>query len=248
MRVELADCLVLHRRPWRETSLIVDVLSRDHGRLALMAKGARRTKSRWSGTLEPLSRVVASWQGRGDMPTLTDVQPRCAYQLADMRLMAGLYAAELVMRLCARADPLPQVFDRLIRLVDFLAADAPAIVALRFFERDLLAALGYGLDLWHTADTGEPIMEGRRYTHVADVGFVSADRHDAESVDGCVLTGLRAGRFEAADDARAARDLLRRALAPQLGDRELKSVTTARAMQRLSRQSTASEQMKESGQ
>lgn len=242
--VELTDCIVLHRRPWRETSLIVDALAREHGRVALVARGARRPKNRWSGVLEPLGRVSLSWRGRGEMPTLTDAQPEHGHRLTGNRLMAGLYSVELVMRLCARHDPQPAVFDSLAGLVEVLDAGAPAIVAVRFFERDLLAALGYGMDLAHAADTGQAIVAGRRYNFVADIGFETADT-DApemarETVDGRVLIGLRDGRFANADDVRAARDVCRRALMPHLGDRPLQSVATARAMQRLHSQPATS--------
>jgi len=161
VRVDLAECIVLHRRPWRETSLIVEVLARDYGRVALVAKGARRPKSRWSGLLEPLGRVSLSWQGRGEMQTLIDVQPDVYRRLTDNRLMAGWYAAELTLRLCARGDPNPMLFHSLAGLLDVLNAGAPAVVALRFFERDLLAALGYGLDFQTAADTGRPVIAGQ---------------------------------------------------------------------------------------
>lgn len=235
VRVDLADCIVLHRRAWRETSLIVDVLARDHGRMALVAKGARRPKSRWSGLLEPLGRVSLSWQGRGEMQTLIDVQPGIYRRLTDNCLMAGWYAAELTLRLCARGDPHPMLFHSLAGLLDVLDADAPPVVALRFFERDLLAALGYGLDYQTAADTGRPVVAGQRYNLVANVGFKTAEADAPDAVDGRVLIGLTRGRFAQAEDARAARNLLRQALAPHLGDRELKSVATARAMRRLGR-------------
>ncbi|NNC22816.1 DNA repair protein RecO [Salinisphaera sp. USBA-960] len=241
MHVDLADCVVLHRRAWRETSLIVDVLAREHGRFALVAKGARRPKSRWSGTLEPLARVSLSWRGRGDMPTLADVQPGAPRRLGDNRLLAGLYAAELTLRLCARGDPHPALFDSFATLLEILEQGAPAVVALRFFERDLLAELGYGLDLWHAADTGQAVVAGQAYNLVADVGFETADNETVDAVDGRVLIGLRSGRFELGADVRTARDLMRRALAPHLGDRPLKSVATAHAMQRLGRRSDAVE-------
>ncbi|MES1925448.1 DNA repair protein RecO [Salinisphaera sp. T31B1] len=237
MRVELNACRVLHRRAWRDTSLICEAFSRDHGRIALVAKGARRPKSRWRGLLEPLAAVDLAWSGRGDLYTLTDAEPRQRSALTGHALMGGFYACELVMRLTARDDPHPPLFESLDALLDAMHAGAPAIVALRFFERDLLDEVGYGVNLSATADTGEPVEPGRDYLYHPDTGLHSAiagQTQAAVRVPGSALVGLVRGRFDSRADIRAARDLMQAAIAPHLGARPLKSVATLQAMQQFS--------------
>ena len=160
MRVELAPALILHRRAWRDTSVLVEAFAREHGRIGLLAKGARRPKSRWQGVLEPLTGLALSWTGRGELHTLTDVDAPRRYRLSGHALMGGFYACELIMRLLARDDPHPPLYDSLIALLDGLDAGAPAIVALRFFERDLLDVLGYGISLEATSDDDTAVVAG----------------------------------------------------------------------------------------
>lgn len=234
MRVELNACRVLHRRAWRDTSVIVDAFSREHGRVALVAKGARAAKSRWRGLLEPLAGLDLAWSGRGELYTLTNAEPRTRNTLSGNALMGGFYACELLMRLTARDDPHPPLYDSLDALLDGLAVGAPAIVALRFFERDLLDELGYGLVLDATADTGEAIESAARYVYHPEAGLrhaVQVSQSNEVQINGSALQALASGRFGGREDIRAARDLMQAAIAPHLGSRPLKSVQTLQAMQ-----------------
>jgi len=233
VRVELTPALVLHRRPWRDTSFIIEVFSREHGRVAAIAKGARRAKSRWRGLLEPLTAADLSWSGRGEMYTLTDVEWRRGHALTGNNLMGGLYASELVMRLTARDDPHPAIYDSLSALLAALADGAPAIVGLRFFERDLLDELGYGIELDNTAD-GERIERDGSYRYHPDRGVAigyGVLRDGEVDVSGRALLGLIEGRLPDREAIRQARNLMQAALAPQLGAKPLKSVQTLQAMQ-----------------
>lgn len=234
MRVDLTPALILHRRAWRDTSFLIEAFSREHGRIGLIAKGARRPKARWRGLLEPLASLQLAWSGRGELYTLTDVEARRRYSLAGQSLMAGFYASELVLRLMARDDPHALLYDSLEALLDALDAGAPAIVALRFFERDLLDAVGYGVPLEATTDTGEAVVAGADYLYHPEAGLRRAARRpdtDEMTIAGRALLGLVHGRFEHRDDVRAARDLMQAAIAPYLGSRPLKSVQTLQAMQ-----------------
>ena len=234
MRVELAPALILHRRAWRDTSVLVEAFAREHGRIGLLAKGARRPKSRWQGVLEPLTGLALSWTGRGELHTLTDVDTPRRYRLSGHALMGGFYASELIMRLLARDDPHPPLYDSLIALLDGLDAGAPAIVALRFFERDLLDVLGYGISLEATSDDDTAVVAGGRYLYHPDTGLRQARGAPGPGevqIAGDALRGLAAGRFDNRADVRAARDLMQAAIAPHLGGRPLKSVATLQAMQ-----------------
>lgn len=233
MRVELEPTLILHRRPWRDTSLIVEAFSRERGRVALMAKGARRPRSRWRAQLEPLSLTELSWTGRGELYTLTDLEFVRQYQLSDKTLLSGLYAAELLMRLTARDDPCPTVYDAMTHMLSALHNGAPAIVGLRFFERDLLEALGYGLNLLRQ-ESGEPVRAEAEYRYLASAGLRPRGQlREGVPVAGRTLLGLFHGRLPDREAVHQARDLLQAALAPHLGNRPLKSVQTLQAMQQV---------------
>lgn len=231
MRVELTPALILYRRAWRDTSLIVEAFSREHGRIGAIAKGARRVRSRWRGLLEPLSAVELSWSGRGELYTLTGVEYVRGHALAGNALMGGLYAAELVMRLTARDDPHPRIHDSLAALLSAMVEGAPAIVALRFFERDLLDELGYALTLGET-EAGESVEPGADYAWRPEQAPRRGTAGAGEmAVAGRTLIGLAGGRLPDRDAVRQARDLMQAALAPHIGTKPLKSVATLQAMQ-----------------
>jgi DNA repair protein RecO (recombination protein O) len=239
MRVSLSPALILHRRPWRESSLLVEAFAREQGRVGLIAKGARRATARWRGLLEPLAAVDLSWSGRGELYTLTGAEGVRRHPLADNALMAGLYASELVMRLTARDDPHPKLYDSLLALLDTLFPGAPAVIALRFFERDLLATTGYGVPLEATSD-GSPVSARAHYYYDAQKGLrVAAGSAAAGEVEigGRTLLGLAQGRLVQRGDVREARALMRAAIAPLLGGAPLKSVQTLQAMQQFTAKS-----------
>lgn len=225
-QAQLEPGYVLHRRPWRETSLLLEVLTARHGRLGLVARGARRSRGGGSqaGLLQPFVPLLLSWSGRGELATLTGVEAagRTAW-LRGRGLLAALYVNELLMRLLAREDPHPEVHEAyawvLARLTGPEAGEAP----LRIFEKRLLEALGYGLVLEHEADAGAPVRPEALYTYHADRGPMAAGvaEGDGLPVQGATLLALAR---EALDDPRALREakaLMRAALQPHLGERPL---------------------------
>lgn len=231
MRVELAPALILHRRAWRDTSFMLEAYSREHGRVGLIARGARRSRARWCGLLEPLADVSLSWSGRGELYTLTGVETEQRFALTGNRLWSGFYACELVLRLTAREDPQLGIYASLRSLLQTLACGAPGVVALRFFERDLLHELGYGLPLGTDAHAQPPITADTNYAWHPERGLYAGPAYDdAIAVPGSALLGLAAGRFQSRADIHAARALLGAAIAVHLGDRPLKTLQTLRAM------------------
>ncbi len=240
MRVELAPALILHRRAWRDTSFLVEAFSREYGRIGLVAKGARRARARWRGLLVPLADLRLSWSGRGELFTLTGVEVDRRYTLHGNALMAGFYASELVLRLTAREDAHPLVYDSLRALLQALADSAPAVVALRFFERDLLDEIGYGVPLAADSDTGEAVAADTHYAWHPDRGLRRGVAGDDEiAVAGSALIGLLEGRFASRADVHAARRLMTAAVASHLGGRPLKTLQTMQAMQQFRRLASA---------
>lgn len=236
-RVELAPALIIHRRAYRESSLLLDAFTREHGRLGLVARGSRTRQSRWRGALEPLRPVRLSWSGRGELYNLTGAEPgRGDIQLSGENLYAGFYAGELVMRLTARDDPHPLLFDALVNLLQRLSEDADPAVPVRCFECELLAALGYGLPLTHDTATGNVIVATSTYLFHPDQGLWLADRGASTGealVSGDVLLGLSEGKLSTSGQRHAARQLLKAALKPHIGNRPLQTTRTLHAMRRM---------------
>ncbi len=144
-KVSQQPAFVLHTYPWRETSLIAEVLTQDYGRLSIVAKGAKRPYSQYRGLLSPFCPLCVSYGGKGEVKVLT----RCEWQgtiiLPDSSLMAAFYINELLVRLLTRNDPVPLLFSSYFETLRSLSKHEDTASCLRRFEMDLLETLGYGL-------------------------------------------------------------------------------------------------------
>ena len=227
--MENAPGYVLHSRPWRETSLIVEGFAREHGRVGLVARGVRRARSRLRGALLPFHPLLLSWSGRGELPTLTgaDTGSGPVRTLRGRALFSGFYLNELLLKLLPRNDPHPDLFDDYRRALAALGEEGRALDGvLRTFEKRLLDALGYGPTLDRAADTGAPVSPDRRYRYVPERGPVEAAcAEDGPVVSGRTLLALAGGRLGGGGDLERAeaRRLMRAVLAPHLGPRPLGS-------------------------
>lgn len=164
MRIEQQPAFILHARPYRETSLLLEAFTRDHGRVGLVARGVRRERSRLPrGLLQPLQPLLLDWLQRGELGTLASADAAGApLPLAGEALLPALYANELVSRLCGRNDAHAGSFAAYAQCLARLAWDDDAAWTLRRFERDVLADLGYALALRQAMD-GTPVEEGIDY-------------------------------------------------------------------------------------
>ncbi len=226
MRVLAQPACVLHARAWRETSLLVEALSRDFGRVGLVARGVRGPRSRLSrALLEPLQVLRMDWSGRGELATLTAVEPTAAARIFPPRaLPAAMYVNELLVRLTARNDPQPALFERYVQVLDDLANGGSMAWRLRCFERDLLTALGYAPVLAVDAMSGAPLSADREYDYVPGEGAMAVGQGGGGvRVRGSALLALAAGREPDAADQAALRRLMRALLGAQLGGRGLQS-------------------------
>ena len=198
-RIADEAAFVLHSHPYKETSLIVDVLTRHHGRVALVARGAKRPRSALRGVLlafQPLSvawlqgraRAVNGAQGGGDLRTLTRAEWLGGLMpLRGEALMSGFYLNELIQKLLARDDPHEGLFDAYVEALAALAANGPAAPILRRFENALLREAGYALHASHTVD-GIPIDPAASYRYQPERGPLPIDgRVDAR--DDAVVAG-----------------------------------------------------------
>ncbi len=226
MRVEQQPGYILHARAWRETSLLLEVLSRDHGRVGLVARGVRRERTRTPrALLQPLTPVYLSWSGRGELATLTGIEAAgSGLGLVGEALLCALYLNELVARLMARDDPQSDVFAVYVETLARLARGEPPAWTLRRFERDLLAHLGYGLLLEAEAESGDAITPDGLYAYRLDTGPVpwrSAD--DGLKLRGSALLALMQDFPPDAVDLTALRRLMRALIAHHLGGSGLRA-------------------------
>jgi DNA repair protein RecO (recombination protein O) len=210
-RVDHQPAFVLHTYPWRETSLIVEALTRDHGRVALVARGAKRGTSQLRGLLSPFSALALGWSGRGEVKTL--IRAEWTGGLVPLRgdaLLAGFYLNELIVRLLARADAHPGLFGAYARALRALASDEGRLdLALREFEFELLREIGYLPALDVCAD-GRAVASQGRYRVDPQRGLVAGERDtDAISVSGATALAMAAGDFAQPGVAAEARAMLR---------------------------------------
>ncbi|MGH8182422.1 MAG: DNA repair protein RecO [Rhodanobacteraceae bacterium] len=227
MRITQQPGFILHARPWRETSLLLEAFTHDFGRVGLVARGVRGARARMPrSTLEPLQPLRLDWSGRGELRTLTAAEPEGnAPVLRDDRLLSALYVNELLVRLTARDDANPDLFERYAGLLDELAATRSLAWSLRRFERDLLAAIGYALQLETAADRGDPIEAARNYDYLPEHGPVAADGTTrGVRVRGSALLALAAdAAVPDAEDMASLRRLMRALIAAHVGERGLQS-------------------------
>ena len=228
LRSELQPAFVLHHRPYSESSLLLELFTRDHGRVGAIAKGARR-KGGQRAILQPFHSLLVSLQGRGELATLTAVETVEEGPLCSPRhYPVGFYLNELVLRLTHRHDPHPQLFQSLANTYKEITSSVEP--ALRRFERDLLEAVGYGLTLDHCVDSGLAIEADGDYRYQLRHGpVVAAPGVDGIPVRGASLLALAgAGEFDP-QSLRELKRLMRGLLACHLGDRPLRARELFRA-------------------
>lgn len=222
-RVDHQPAFVLHTYPWRETSLIVETLTRDHGRVAMVARGAKRRTSQLRGLLSPFSALALGWSGRGEVRTL--LRAEWTGGLVPLRgdaLLAGFYLNELIVRLLARADPHPALFGAYARGLRALAGGQERLdLVLREFELELLRETGHLPALDVCAD-GEAVVPAARYRVDPQRGLVAADRRDEGiSVAGATALAMAARDFARPGVAAEARAMLRLIIRYHLDGRPL---------------------------
>lgn len=233
-RVELTPGYVLHHRPWRDSSRILEVFAREFGRLTLFARAVRGPSARLAPVLQPFQPLLFSWSGRGEAPQLTGAErTRHTEALPRERLLAGFYLNELLLKLTTRHDAQPELFDHYEAALEGLRGGALA-PALRLFEKRLLDVLGYGLNLATEARSGACLVASAYYHYRPGLGFVAAARGGAGALAGGSLLSLARESLSEQQELEDARRVLQAALGACLEGRQLTTRAVARAMQRRS--------------
>src|SRR5512141_1603769 len=173
-RLEDQPAFVLHSYPYRETSLILEVFSRNHGRVAMVARGARRPRSALRGLVMGFQPLTLSWFGKHELRTLHSAEWQGGQpQLQGTALLCGFYLNELLLNLMARDDPHEQLFDYYQQTLQRLAQEKDHAFTLRCFEKHMLQELGYALSLETEAGSGQPIVPTRNYRYILERGAVA---------------------------------------------------------------------------
>ena len=223
----LLPAWVLHRREYRETSLLLECLCAERGRVGVVARGARSARSALKGLLQPFQPLWLGLGGRGELASLRTAEPRGrAPAIAGRTLASAFYVNELVMRGCRREDPQPELFAAYEAVLQQLGAQAQPAEVLRQFERRLLEALGYGLALEADSD-GAPIDAAASYCFHAESGaqrqLPQARCSAGTRVSGSTLQALAGGTFPGEVERREARTLMRHCITHHFGNREFLS-------------------------
>jgi DNA repair protein RecO (recombination protein O) len=225
-RIEFEPAFLLHARPYRESSQIIEIFGQHHGRVGLVARGSRRPKSRWKSALQPFQPMRMSWSGRGTLQTLRAAEPASpSLPFTGIYVMAGYYMNELLIALLHRSDPHPDLFAHYGSALATLAAGEELEPTLRRFELALLAEIGYGLVTDRDAADGQPLYSDRWYEYFADQGPVPVAAGTAGRLvlNGADLTAIGNGVFDRPEQLLIAKRLLREKLNWCLGGRPLKT-------------------------
>ncbi|MDD5296352.1 MAG: DNA repair protein RecO [Rhodocyclaceae bacterium] len=237
-RVDGAAAYVLHSHPYRETSLIVEAFSRDHGRVGLVARGARRPHSQLRGLLMAFAPLELSWFGGGEVRTLAKAEWQGGQPLlTGQALLVGYYLNELLLRLLPRDDAHPGLFQAYGEVVRQLALspDSGGAASLRRFELTLLQELGYGVSLEHEAEGGEAVVAEGLYAYLPERGPVRVADAEAASplFTGKALLAMARDDYADAETLHQAKTLMRHLLGHTLGGQALHTRRVFMEMQEL---------------
>jgi DNA repair protein RecO (recombination protein O) len=206
--------------------MLVEAFSREHGRIGLVARGARGARSRWKNMLQPFRPLLLSWTQRGELGTLTDAdQVAAPPALAGEPLFCALYGNELLVRFLQRSDPHAGLFDQYRRMLAELADGRAAQPILRLFEYHVLSAVGFGLQLEHESVSGQEIRPDAWYLYQPESGPVLRGPETGpadELVSGAALLALKSGVI-GEQHLRELKNLMRRLIRYYLGDRPINS-------------------------
>ncbi len=195
MRVEPGPCYILHTRPYRETSLLIEIFSQHHGRFTLVVRGVRTGKKNNKSSLyQPYQKILLGWYGKGELGTVNSAESlQDGFSLTGSRLISGFYVNELIMRLLHKHEPHIELFSAYEQALSGLSQKMDEQIVLRLFEKRLLQCIGYGLVLDHDVNTTKKIIKDQIYYYQMDSGPTEtpeSNRDKLPKVHGSTLLAL----------------------------------------------------------
>ncbi len=220
----MQDAFVLHIRPYRESSQLLEVFTRQDGRISLLVKGSRSKRSNLKGLLQPFTLLNLDWGGKGQLKYIRSVEPQThALPLPGDKLYLGLYLNELLYRLLEHLTPYTRLFDHYQQTLLALAKSQSYEPILRCFELELLTALGYAIDFEFDAESYQPIVSNAYYRLELEQGFIPAEQGDKDAFWGGHITALAERDFTTPAQAQAAKRFCRMLINHCLGNQPLVS-------------------------
>ena len=253
-RLSLQPAFVLHQRPYRDSSLLLEVFNPEHGRFGLVARGVKGKKQNRQALLQAFTPLLLSWSSRGELGTLTDCElDGSAMQLQGAVLLSGFYLNELLMYLLHRHDPHPDLYayyrytlDRLAQMKDTPAAAPELQICLRYFEKRLLQEVGYAMVLEHDVESGEAVQPDRYYRYVIGEGPIGGGVPGKANVfSGAALLAYATERLDRSQSLRDAKRLSRALIDHYLGGKPLNSRKLMLDLQRNAEAAELNKQTKE---
>lgn len=233
--MDLQAVWILHTRPFRNSSLLVELFSRTHGRFSVVANSARGPKSRYKGILQPFRELLVGWSGKRELKTLGHVELQgLPYRLQGARLFCAYYLNELLMHLLAKDDSYESLYDVYQQTLQQLQDNQNDVeLCLRYFEKRLLIELGYGLAFDHDVSSQSRIDADGYYSLVADRGFfpvVSTQHEQAMVFKGQHLLAISQDDYSDPVVKADAKRIMRYLIGCQLGNKTLHSRELIKAM------------------
>lgn len=218
--VYLQPAFILQHRPYRETSLLLDIFTRDFGIVPMLAKGVRKEKSNRAGLLTPFSLLQLSYLDKNELKILTQAEFVSSFPLQRLALYCGFYVNELLQMFLHRHDPHPELFSCYQTCLLDLINNDTIEQSLRYFELTLLEEAGYGVALDSEHVNNQAIQSWQRYNFAAGNGMVA---DDAGIISGTTLIKLNAKAALTGPALSEAKQLLRKMLEVHLQGKPLKS-------------------------
>lgn len=225
-RISNEPAYLLHQRAYSETSMLLDIFSRNYGRMTLIAKGVKQKKSKTRGILVPFQPLVIAWSGKGEVKTMTNAESLTLQKaMRGEPLFCAYYINELILRMLHRSDPHETLFCAYESALDGLINEIDLERTLRIFEKRLLQELGYGLRLSDDSITGAAINPSGRYRYLAETGPVidTGEEHSGVVLHGESLMALHDEEHFSALHRRELKRLTRMVLERYLEGRPLHS-------------------------
>ncbi len=221
----LSAAWLLHSRPYKERSVIAEYLVKDHGRIAMVVQGVRKTRSRSAHLIQPFTCSLISWRGRGELKSQTAVEPLRSVQLSGKTLYCGFYLNELLLRAVLPGQPLDGLFELYELILKKLSETRQLEPVLRLFELELLDLTGYLPDLEFCAADGVPVIPDRLYKFSPNCGLqpVSGNSVRGGCFSGALLLALANRDFSQPEYYQGYKQFTRQALLSLVGNKPFKS-------------------------